>query len=117
VVLLPVDSRPRTAPVSAASDFALVSPEPTFDLLAAEVVASVERLHPGEEGGRLQTDSASGARGTDGTVLVRRHGLPDDSLAGYEYTVTAAQRTEGWIVVSATKETICRRGVTDNLCV
>ena len=89
-------------------------------MLAEEVVAAVEQIHPGEPGspeGRLRTESAHGSVGTTGTVFVRRHGFPDDSVAGYEYTVTAEQGPEGWVVDSATKATICYRGVSGSLCV
>ncbi len=118
-VTLPVDPRPRTPPSPATADFEGLGAWPSFDLLAEEVVAAVERLHPGESDnseGRLRTESAHGSAGTTGTVLVRRYGFPDDSVAGYEYVVTTQQGPDGWVAASATKATVCHRGVSGSLC-
>ena len=117
VVTLPADGLARTPPVPATADFETVGPQSTIDGLLGNVVATVEALHPGEGESRLRTESASSTAGTTGIVLVRRTGLGDDSLAGYDYRVTARLGAGGWVVESATQATICRRGVAGDLCV
>jgi streptogramin lyase len=118
VVTLPEDSRPHASAVSATADFdGAVSVQPTFDLAASEIVAAVEQRLPGEAESPLRTESATGATGTTGTVLVRRVGFADDSVAGFEYDVTVEQGSQGWAVVSATKAAVCYRGVSGELCV
>ena len=119
MVTLPSDDdRPRAAAVPATSDFeGVITVQPTFDLLASQVVVAVEHGLPGEAESPPWTESATGATGSTGTVLVRRVGLADDSVAGYEYTVIAEQGPQGWVVASATKEAICYRGASGELCV
>jgi len=117
VVTLPEDSRPHASAVPATADFdGAVTVQPTFDLAASEIVAAVERRLPGEES-PLRTESARGATGTTGTVLVRRVGFADDSVAGFQYDVTVEQGSQGWTVVSATKSAVCYRGASGELCI
>ncbi len=65
----------------------------------------------------MSTESSTQSTAATATVVVRRAGFADDSVAGYEYSVTAARHPEGWVVVSATRTTLCYRGVSDARCV
>ena len=117
VVTLPADPRPRSVAVPATAELdGLVTAQPTFDMLARHVVDAVDQRYPAEAESQLRTDSAVGVSGTSGTVLVRRIGFADDSVAGYEYTVTVEQGPQGWVVTEATKAVICYRGVSGQLC-
>lgn len=117
---LPPDDRPRTTPVDATAEFAGVGAQPSFEVLIAEVVAEVVRRHPGDpfvEGGPERTDTAARQSGSEGVILVRRGVSGDDALAGHEYTVNAEERAGGWVVTSASRVRICRRGADGELCV
>ncbi len=115
-VTLGGDDRPRTPPLDVTSEFAEVAPAASIDALAERIVATIERWLPAGEGNQPITESAAAPSGTSGTVTVRRHGLADDSVAGYEYRVTVDGTTGQWTITSATRSAICRRGVTDGLC-
>ncbi|MDQ4133111.1 MAG: Mu-like prophage major head subunit gpT family protein [Actinomycetota bacterium] len=65
----------------------------------------------------MSTESSTQSTAATATVEVRRAGFADDSVAGYEYAVTAARHPEGWVVVSATRTTLCYRGVSGAHCV
>ena len=115
---LPADDRPRTEPVDAREEFAGLTPQPSFEGLVGEVVAAIERRRP-------QSEPAEGPSGTlvawghsedERIILVRRLISGDYSVAGDAYRVGAQQRGDGWTVTSATRETICRRGVSGTLC-
>lgn len=119
-VALPPDGFSRTPPVDATDEFAGLSPQPSFERLVQEVAADIERRYPTDEsaeGGPATSQIAMGTAGTQGIALVRRPILGDDAIAGVDYTVTGEFRRDGYIVMSATKSTICRRGVSDGLCV
>ena len=116
---LPPDERPRTEPVDALHEFADVAPQSSFEGLVGEVVAEIERRNPQPEPveGPSGTEVAWGHSDEERIIIARRGRPGDDSVAGSEYTVGAQQGGEGWRVSSATKVTICRRGVSGNLCV
>ena len=117
---LPPDDLPRTTPVDATAEFAGIGPQPSFEVLVAEVVAEVVRRHPGDpfaEGGPERTDTAARQSGNEGVILVRRGVFGDDALAGHEYTVNAEDRGGEWVVTSASVVRICRRGADGELCV
>jgi len=116
---LPADDRPRTDPVDALEEFAGLTPQPSFEGLVGEVVAEIERRRPHSEPteGPTGTEVAWGHSDEERIIIVRRGTPGDDSVAGAEYTVGAQQSGDGWRVTSATKVTICWRGVSGNLCV
>lgn len=117
---LPPDDLPRTTPVDATGEFSGLGPQPSFEVLIAEVVAEVVRRHPGDpfaEGGPERTDTAARQSGNEGVILVRREVFGDDALAGHEYTVNAEDRGGEWVVTSASVVRICRRGADGELCV
>lgn len=117
---LPPDDLPRTIPVDVTGEFSGLGPQPSFEVLIAEVVAEVIRRHPGDpfaEGGPERTDTAARQSGNDGVILVRRGVFGDDALAGHEYTVNAEDRGGEWVVTSASVVRICRRGADGELCV
>ncbi|MEA2931648.1 MAG: hypothetical protein QOI56_433 [Actinomycetota bacterium] len=117
VVTLPPDSRPRATAVPATAAFdGVVTAQPSFEAAAGQVVAAVEQRYPGDGETQLRTDSSTAVAGTTGTVLVRRDGFADDSVAGYEYTVTVEQGPQGWVVASATEQAICYRAVSGERC-
>lgn len=112
---LPPDERPRSPAVDVTAELAGVSPQASFDALAAEVVRVLEERFPADSPGQA-TDAAWAASGDAGTVRFRVDGLADDSLAGYDYEVGAAERGGAWVVASATRQAICRRGLAGDLC-
>lgn len=75
----------------------------------------LEERFPPEAG--QATDAAWAAAGGSGVVLFRVDGLADDSLAGYDYRVEAAESAGTWSVASATRSAICRRGLSGDLCI
>ena len=115
---LPADDRPRTDPVDALEEFAGVTPQSSFEGLVGEVVGEIERRRPQSEPGEgpVGTEVAWGHSEDERIIMVRRLISGDDSVAGEEYRVGAQQSGEEWRVTSATKVTICRRGVSGNLC-
>lgn len=116
---LPADDRPRTEPVDAFAEFADVTPQASFEGLVGEVVTEIARRTPQPEllEGPTGTEVAWGHSDEERIIIARRGTLGDDSVAGTEYTVGAQQSGEVWTVTSATKATICWRGVAGNLCV
>ncbi|MFN2504246.1 MAG: peptidoglycan-binding protein [Acidimicrobiales bacterium] len=116
---LPPDDRPRTEPVDTFEEFAGVAPQASFEGLVGEVVAEIARRTPQPEllEGPTGTEVAWGHSDEERIIIARRGTLGDDSVAGTEYTVGAQQSGDGWRVTSATKVTICWRGVAGNLCV
>lgn len=116
---LPADDRPRTEPVDAFQEFAGLSPQSSFEGLVGEVVAEIERHSPQSEPaeGRTGTEVAWGHSDEERIILVRRFTAGDDSVAGSQYTIGAQQSADGWRVSSATRQTICWRGVSGNLCI
>lgn len=113
------DERPRTEPVEALQEFAGLAPQSSFEGLVGEVVAEIARRNPQPEllEGPTGTEVAWGHSDEERIIIARRGTLGDDSVAGTEYTVGAQQSVDGWRVFSATKVTICWRGVSGNLCV
>ena len=116
---LPPDERPRTEPVDAFQEFTGLAPQLSFEGLVGEVVAEIERRNPQPEPveGPSGTQVAWGHSDEERIILARRGTLGDDSVAGTEYTVGAQQTVDGWRISSATKVTICWRGVSGYLCV
>jgi hypothetical protein len=116
---LPPDERPRTEPVDALQEFAGLTPQSSFEGLVGDVVAEIERRNPQPEPveGPSGTEVAWGHSDEERIIIARRGTPGDDSIAGTEYTVGAQQSVDGWRLSSATKVTICWRGVSGNLCV
>ena len=116
---LPADDRPRTEPVDAFEEFAGVPSQSSFEGLVGEVVAEIERRLPPSEPpeGPAGTEVAWGHSDEERIIIARRGTPGDDSVAGVEYIVGAQRTGDGWAVTSATRVTICWRGVSGNLCV
>ncbi|MPY96067.1 MAG: hypothetical protein GEV08_24310 [Acidimicrobiia bacterium] len=112
---LPPDDRPRTPPADALADLGGLPGQASFEALAGEVVRVLEERFPAEEPNQ-STASSAAASGAAGTVAFRVDGLADDSLAGWDYTVQAAESGGAWAVTAASKVAICRRGVSGGLC-
>jgi hypothetical protein len=52
------------------------------------------------------------------TAAIEARGLCDDSVSGVWYEITIVPNVElGWVAGSATRQDICARGVSGELCV
>ncbi len=119
VVALAPDPRPKAPAVDATAEFAAVPPQRSLQMLAARVIREIERRHPDEPGADVpvSTEWAVSSTNSTGTIHVRRDNFADDSLGGYEYRITAERAAEGWVIASATRSSICQRGVSpEGLC-
>jgi hypothetical protein len=94
-----------------------VQPAPTPDDLIESIWPLLEQRYT--DGDQQPQIGLTWYPDNPATATIEVLGLADDSVRGVAYTIVGRSTDGGWVVASATKASICARGVThdDQLCI